>query len=592
MKHKITAKDTLSVYFSHIKKYPFLAIGGFFAIPLTTLVNNFLPPLIAADVINRLSQGDFTKGDVLGSFGPSLLAYIGLLTIGIFFWRLVDVFIWRLEARVLRDMAQTIYRHLLSLSADFHSNTFSGSLVSQTNKLLGAYVRIADTTVYGALPLLWGILFTSIILFNRASSFVIIFDIVALTYIFIAIFVTKTSREANALHSAKESEQTGVVADSITNVLAIKSYANQKYESKRFSGFTKRTEEAHYNVMKKVALQISTFSFFTRIVQASALIMGVFSIVVFDANIATVFLILSYSSTLAEQLFGFTNNSLRNYNRAFGDASEMTRILKLEPTILDPDAPEAITTPKGELEFKDVTFTHDGSNTPLFKDFNLTLKPGEKVGLVGHSGSGKTTITRLLLRFSDVDSGKVILDGQDIKNITQDDLHNKITYVPQEPMLFHRTLAENIGYGKKDATKLEIEHVGKLASAHEFIKDLPKGYDTLVGERGIKLSGGQRQRVAIARAMIKDAPLVVLDEATSALDSESEKLIQSSLWKLMENKTALVIAHRLSTIQKMDRIIVLENGKIIEEGSHQALLKAKGKYAELWAHQSGGFIED
>lgn len=592
MKHKITAKDTLSVYFSHIKKYPFLAIGGFFAIPLTTLVNNFLPPLIAADVINRLSQGDFTKGDVLGSFGPSLLAYIGLLTIGIFFWRLVDVFIWRLEARVLRDMAQTIYRHLLSLSADFHSNTFSGSLVSQTNKLLGAYVRIADTTVYGALPLLWGILFTSIILFNRASSFVIIFDIVALTYIFIAIFVTKTSREANALHSAKESEQTGVVADSITNVLAIKSYANQKYESKRFSGFTKRTEEAHYNVMKKVALQISTFSFFTRIVQASALIMGVFSIVVFDANIATVFLILSYSSTLAEQLFGFTNNSLRNYNRAFGDASEMTRILKLEPTILDPDAPEAITTPKGELEFKDVTFTHDGSNTPLFKDFNLTLKPGEKVGLVGHSGSGKTTITRLLLRFSDVDNGKVIIDGQDIKNITQDDLHNKITYVPQEPMLFHRTLAENIGYGKKDATKLEIEHVGKLASAHEFIKDLPKGYDTLVGERGIKLSGGQRQRVAIARAMIKDAPLVVLDEATSALDSESEKLIQSSLWKLMENKTALVIAHRLSTIQKMDRIIVLENGKIIEEGSHQALLKAKGKYAELWAHQSGGFIED
>jgi ATP-binding cassette subfamily B protein len=212
--------------------------------------------------------------------------------------------------------------------------------------------------------------------------------------------------------------------------------------------------------------------------------------------------------------------------------------------------------------------------------------------LVGHSGGGKTTLIRLILRFMDIDGGEILIDGQNIANITQDDLRRSITYVPQEPLLFHRTLAENIGYGKLDATAEETVKAAKLAHADEFIKVLPKGYDTLVGERGIKLSGGQRQRVAIARAMLKDAPIILLDEATSALDSESEVLIQDALWKLMEGKTTVVIAHRLSTIQKMDRIVVLDNGEIAEEGSHKELLEKDGTYATLRAHQSGGFLED
>ena len=587
-----STKDTISLFANHIKKYPRMFIGGFLAIPLTTLINNFLPPLIAADVIDRLSKGDYIKGDVLGSFGPSIIAYGLLLVVGILAWRLVDYFIWRLEARILQDLAQTIYRHLLSLSADFHANNFGGSLVSQTNKLLGAYVRIADTTVYGALPLLWGLVFTSIILFQRAKAFVVVFDIIAIGYIATAVYVTRTTREASAKHSESESNQTGVLADSITNVLAIKSYARHKYEYSRFSKYTDKTRKSLHDLSKLVAIQISTFSGLTRIVQIAALTMAIVSIVNFDANLATVFLILSYSSILAEQLFSFTNNSLRNYNRSFGDASAMTKILQLKPDIKDPETPLTISPPVGMVSFKDVHFTHSGSDKPLFTHFNLQLVPGEKVGLVGHSGSGKTTLTRLLLRFSDVDKGQIMIDGQDIRDITQDDLHRKITYVPQEPMQFHRSLSENIGYGNIDATDEDIKKVSKLAYADEFIKDLPKGYSTLVGERGIKLSGGQRQRIAIARAMIKDSPLVVLDEATSALDSESEVLIQKALWKLMEGKTAIVIAHRLSTIQKMDRIIVMGNGKIIEEGSHAELIAKKGQYSELWAHQSGGFIED
>jgi ATP-binding cassette subfamily B protein len=288
----------------------------------------------------------------------------------------------------------------------------------------------------------------------------------------------------------------------------------------------------------------------------------------------------------------FCNNSVRNYNRAFGDASDMTAILQIEPEIKDPSEPEKPQISQGSIEFKNLDFTHDGAGGALFRGLNIQIKPGEKVGLVGHSGSGKTTLTRLLLRFSDIDGGEILVDGQNIAHITQDDLRRHIAYVPQEPIMFHRSLMENIRYGQQEADDEAIYTAAKVAHADDFIRGLPEGYATLVGERGVKLSGGQRQRIAIARAMIKNAPILVLDEATSALDSESEVLIQDALWKLMEGRTAIVIAHRLSTIQKMDRIVVLDNGAIVEQGSHRQLLRKKGTYAKLWAHQSGGFIDE
>ena len=241
---------------------------------------------------------------------------------------------------------------------------------------------------------------------------------------------------------------------------------------------------------------------------------------------------------------------------------------------------------------KKITFKHHDAKTPIFNDFSLRIKAGERVGLVGISGSGKTTLTKLLLRFADVDSGEILIDGQNISEVQQVSLRENIAYVPQETTLFHRSIAENIAYGKPDATQKEIERAAKLANAHEFIQELPNGYETLVGERGIKLSGGQRQRVAIARAILKDAPILVLDEATSALDSESEALIQDALEKLMKGRTSIVVAHRLSTIASMDKIVVLDDGKIVEQGSHHALIKRGGAYSQLWSRQSGAFLEE
>ena len=282
---------------------------------------------------------------------------------------------------------------------------------------------------------------------------------------------------------------------------------------------------------------------------------------------------------------------MRHLYRDLADAEEMTEILETSHEIVDSHDAKDLKVAKGEIEFSDVVFSYRKTRK-IFSKFNLKIKPNERVALVGPSGSGKSTITRLLLRLHDISGGKILIDGQRIKKVTQDSLWRNISLVPQDPILFHRTLMENIRYGKTDATDEEVFEAARLAYCHEFISEFPEGYDTYVGERGVKLSGGERQRVVIARAILRNAPILVLDEATSSLDSGSENLIQNALDNLMKDKTVIVIAHRLSTIMKMDRIVVIDKGDIVEEGTHTALLKKRGGvYKKLWELQAGGFIE-
>ncbi len=592
MKVTSTTSKTLQLYWQQVWRYPLFTIGILLTVPLTILAEQFLPAIILADVLARLAKGDFMAGHVWASFGASLFAYAGLLLLGTIGWRVVDAFNWRLEAGVERDIAQRVYDHLLNQSAHFHANTFGGSLVSQTNKLMSSYIRFADTTIYQVLQLFASLVFTAVILAGRAPLFVVLLMLFALLFMMSGSFITRKVRTLTAKLAHDESKQTGYLADSVTNIMAIKSFAGGKYERDSFRKITNITHQDVMDVMRANQKQMFYFSVLSRVISISALAMAIIGVMVFHSNVSTVFLIFTYTNSLINQLWTFSNNSLRNYNRSFGDASDMVKILQLEPEVKDPVQPEAVRIHDGVIDFKAVDFTHEDAGEALFHKLTMHIKAGEKIGLVGHSGSGKTTFTRLLLRFSDIDGGEILIDGQNIAHITQDDLRRHIAYVPQEPIMFHRSLSENIRYGKQNASQAEIIRASKFAHAHEFIKKLPYGYDTLVGERGVKLSGGQRQRIAIARAMLKDAPILLLDEATSALDSESEKLIQSALWKLMEGRTAIVIAHRLSTVQKMDRIIVLENGEIVEEGNHKKLLAQKGVYAGLWQHQTGGFLEE
>ena len=308
-------------------------------------------------------------------------------------------------------------------------------------------------------------------------------------------------------------------------------------------------------------------------------------------EIAMAIFVLTYLQRVAAQIFEL-GSMLNGYDQALLEAAPMSEMLIKENLITDKEDAINLKKINPKIDLKDIEYKYSDSSANVIKKISLSITAGEKIGIVGHSGAGKTTITHLLLRFADVTGGQILIDGHDIRNITQKSLRKLIAYVPQEPMLFHRSLRENITYGNLKATDEQIWTAIKQANAYEFIKDLPNGIETTVGERGVKLSGGQRQRIAIARAILKDAPILVLDEATSALDSESEKLIQDSLNKLMKGRTSIVIAHRLSTIAKLDRIIVISGGRIVENGAHNELLKTNGIYAKLWNRQSGGFIEE
>lgn len=323
---------------------------------------------------------------------------------------------------------------------------------------------------------------------------------------------------------------------------------------------------------------------------AGLLVLIVMSRDLFGLTIANIVFLYSLSNSLLSNVWTM-NHILRNVNQSFGDAKEMVEILDM-PYIVDDKTDKPLAVEDATIDFSHISFRHEEQKEKLFENFDLKISAGDRVGLVGVSGSGKTTLTKLLLRFADVTAGAIYIDGQDIRDVTQQSLREAIAYVPQESSLFHRSVYDNIAYGRPGASKEEVLKAAKLANADEFIRKLPDGYETMVGERGVKLSGGQRQRIAIARAILKDAPILVLDEATSALDSESEALIQEALGNLMKGRTSIVVAHRLSTIAGLDKIVVLNDGKIVEQGTHAELLARGGEYQKLWSRQSGAFLDE
>jgi len=446
-----TPAQILRFYWQTAWRHKKMVIGVLIASPFTILINSILPPLIMAGVIQRLSTRDFIPHDIWGSFGPQLITYAVLIILGgMVMWRVVDSCIWRLEGRVQQDIARRVFNHLLSQSANFHANNFGGSLVSQTNKLLGAYIRIADTTIFQVIPMLLSIIFSAVVLAPRAPQFTAVLIVFSVLFIVSSTYVSRSVRKLSAKQAAAESKQTGYLADAVTNVMAIKSFAGSQYEQKQFNALTDVTRHRLLDMMWGSQKQQLFFGGLNTVILALSLTMAVVGVMTFNANMSTVFLIVTYTTTITQQLWQFGTNTLRTYNRALGDAQDMVAILGLTPEILDPKNPEPSRISKGAIAFNRMDFTHAESRDEdvLFKNLDLHITAGEKIGLVGHSGSGKTTLTKLLLRFNDVDGGSITIDGQNIAHITQDDLRRSIAYVPQEPLLFHRSIRDNIAYGK------------------------------------------------------------------------------------------------------------------------------------------------
>ncbi len=591
MKKESTAKNTLKIYWRFTAPYKVAVVCTLILPTIATVSGNIGIPYLVSRILDYLTQNPLdasVKGNI-----SRLIGFVMILEFVNFTAHRLHGYVFiRQQAATMRDIEQHIFRRLTAHSYTFFANRFGGSLVAQANRFVNSYERLEDLLTFEIVPVLAR--FTFAVGFLLWQVPVIGFAVLGWAIVFVAsvswMSIKKMPHSKRA--AAEDSKVTGALADSITNMNDVKSYARQQYESERYNSISN----------KRYDLRLRSWLLDEWIRMYMAAVVVCFEVVVLwlsvnavynkSASIGIILLVQFYVSKIMFDLWGI-NQVIRRVEQSLGDSAEMSTVLSLPYDVNDaPQAEEARIT-RGKIQFNNVTFAYpDSKDKALFKNFSMSIKPGEKVGLVGRSGGGKTTITKLLLRYLDISEGEIVIDGQNIAMVQQESLRSQIATVSQEPALFHRSLIDNIRYGRLDASDEEVRAVAKMANAAVFIEAFEKGYDTLVGERGVKLSGGQRQRISIARAMLKNSPILLLDEATSALDSESEQLIQGALWTLMEGRTAIVIAHRLSTIQKMDRILVLDDGEIVEEGSHKELLQKGGIYADLWGRQSGGFIED
>ncbi len=587
MSKTITTKDILSFHWKRAMKYPKLVATSFIVAPLTIVLERYVTPLIIAALLLDIQNGTV-------SFQNSwwmIVAY-GVLQIltQVIGYRINLYAAWGVQIAGSKALYQETYGRLTEQSIDFYNNTFAGSLVSRVNKFSAAFMQFWNMITFELLFVTVSVIASIVGIAFFMWQYALILAVFVALFTVAAYFGTRFMRPRQKARSKAMTKISAQLSDSISNMLAVKIDSREAQERQRLNGSIDEMVETEKAVRSGIINISLVYSSIIAMIRISVLIASIWAVQAGIANAAIVYLALTYTFNLMQEIWNISS-IMRSLYQITGDSEEMLETLA-EPIAVTDTSTRRIKVPRGEITLNNVSFRHSDSQKDLFTDLSLSIPSGQKVGIVGVSGSGKTTLTKLLLRFVDPTSGNITVDATDIKKVTQKSLHDAIAYVPQEPLLFHRTIAENIGYSKPNATKKEIYQAAKKAHADTFIEELPNGYETLVGERGVKLSGGQRQRIAIARAILKDAPILILDEATSALDSESEALIQSALEKLMKKRTSIVIAHRLSTIASLDRIIVMKNGTIIEDGSHTELLDRGGEYAALWSHQSGGFLDD
>jgi ATP-binding cassette subfamily B protein len=580
-----TAKAVVLAYLRIVARHPWLvsmALGGVIGMQIAALVT----PIFLRSLFNLLAEGPATEIEPL--FYTMAFVAGGWFAFWVFnrFEHFVNLY---LITRGMSDAVSEAYRHLLGHSYHFFISNFAGSLTHKINKYAKAFQVIYEAFVLTFLPALLFVIGSVTVLAFYNVTLGGILAVWVIIFILFQVWSSNMRQPYRRVRAELDTKITATLADTISNQNTISLFSNAKHEIANFSDIAERWRKAGVRSWGLDAIAWSVTDLFMVAIQV-VLLYG--AIIFWSRDLLTLgdfVLIQTYLIVIFGRLTSIQHDLKRVFD-ALAEGGEMIEILRTPHGVSDKSEARALKPTEGQILFNSVGFGFYGDL--LLENLNLTISGGEKVALVGPSGAGKTTVTKLLLRLYDVKSGSIEIDGQNIAEVTQDSLREAIAFVPQEPILFHRTLMENIRYGRRDATDEEVYEAARKAHCHEFISKLPLRYDTYVGERGVKLSGGERQRVAIARALLKNAPILVLDEATSSLDSESEAFIQDALETLMRGKTVIVIAHRLSTIMKMDRIVVMQEGSVVADGTHQELLAQNGLYKKLWSIQAGGFLAD
>jgi ATP-binding cassette subfamily B protein len=577
-------RTVLPFVFRHWLKQPLRVSGVCAALAVSTLADVFMP-----FYAGRLVDAVASSGIDHAGRDAALVAFIAIIALGALSVMLRHVgfqSIVALTLRIMSDVARDAFWRVQRFSTDWHANSFSGSTVRKITRGMGALDLLNDTILMALLPSLVVLVGSMLLLGVQWPVLGLVIAVgtlayVALTVVFTTHYIAPAARSSNAW----DTKLGGTLADSLGCNAVVKSFGAEHREDDRLAGvlghWAQRTGRTWRRYTRSGTAQLVLL-----LVMRTAVIGG--ALLIWLAGRASAGDV-AYVMTSYFVIHGYLRDigmHINHLQRSVNDMDELVAIHDEAIGIADVMDAKPIVVRDGAIRFDDVTFHYGQHAAPLYQGLSVDIRAGERIGLVGRSGSGKTTFVKLIQRLHDVSGGRVLIDGQDVRLATQQSLRSQIAIVQQEPILFHRSLAENIAYGRPDASREEIERAAELANAHDFITRLPKGYGTLVGERGVKLSGGERQRVALARAFLADAPLLILDEATSSLDSESEALIQEAMERLMKGRTAIVIAHRLSTVRSLDRILVFERGRIAEEGTHASLVRRPdGIYRGLFERQ-------
>ncbi|WP_197277025.1 ABC transporter ATP-binding protein [Sphingomonas profundi] len=584
------ARDTKSAMghvfaftFAHWRRRPLLAGGIGLTMSLATVTEIFVP-LYAGRLIDALSLGSAGRPAALSAFVAMLALGLAMVVLRhLAWWGVVP-----LTLGMMRDVAQDAFHRVQRLSTDWHANSFAGSVVRKVTRGMWSLDTLNDVVLLALLPSVVVLLGSMLLLGLHWPVLGLVMAIGATAYVALTVtLATRYIAPASRLSNAWDTRIGGALADAIGTNAVVKAFGAESREDARLAQviakWRRRTARTWMRHTYSGTGQLALLWLVRAGVTGTALWLWWRG----QASAGDVAYVLT-SYLVVHGYLRDIGQHVHHLQRSVNEMEELVRLHAEPMAIADAADAAPIRIEAGAIRFADVTFRYGGHATPLYERLDVTIPAGQRVGLVGRSGSGKTTFVKLVQRLYDVTGGAVTIDGQDVRHATQSSLRAQIAIVPQEPVLFHRTLAENIAYARPDATQAEIEQAARLANAHDFVARLPRGYRTLVGERGVKLSGGERQRVALARAFLADAPILILDEATSSLDSESEALIQQAIERLMAGRTAIVIAHRLSTVRALDRILVFDAGRIVEDGDHAALLAAAdGHYRRLFDRQAG-----